>query len=208
MAADLSDSPRDPRKQHFATTRWSIVLAAGHADRQGSRDALAQLCEAYWYPLYAYVRRRVHDLHEAQDLTQAFFSGLLEKQTIARADPDRGRFRTFLLTALQNFLANEWDKTRAAKRGGGKARLSLNFDSGESRFQIEPAHELTAEKLYERRWVLTLLEQVLESLRGELTEAGKPQYFEQFKDALTGETTANDYTQAAAALGITSAAAK
>lgn len=208
MSADQSDFPSDARNQHFATTRWSIVLAAGDIDRQGSRDALAQLCETYWYPLYAYVRRRVHDVHEAQDLTQTFFSFLLEKQTIARADPGRGRFRAFLLTALKNFLANEWDKTRAVKRGGGKAELSLNFDSGESRYQIEPVHELTAEKLYERRWVLTILDQVLECLRYELTQAGKPQYFEQFKGALTGEATADDYTQVAAALGITPAAAK
>src|SRR5258708_13882369 len=136
MSAEQSDLPRDARKQRFATTRWSIVLAAGNLDRQGSRDALAQLCETYWYPLYAYVRRRVHDVHEAQDLTQTFFSALLEKQTIARADPGRGRFRAFLLTTLKNFLTNEWDKTRAAKRGGGKAELSLDFDSGESRFQI------------------------------------------------------------------------
>jgi RNA polymerase sigma factor (sigma-70 family) len=208
MSAGQSDIPRDARKQHFATTRWSIVLAAGDVDRQGSRAALAQLCESYWYPVYAYVRRRVHDVHEAQDLTQTFFSYLLEKQTIARADPGRGRFRAFLLTALQNFLANEWDKARAAKRGGGKIELSLDFDAGESRYQIEPSHELTAERLYERRWVLTILDQVLESLRSELTQDGKPQYFEQFKGALTGEATAEGYTQAAVALGITPAAAK
>jgi len=205
MAADPSDMPRN---QHFATTRWSVVLAAGDADRQDSRDALSQLCEAYWYPIYAYVRRRVHAVHEAQDLTQAFFSRLLEKQAIARADPNRGRFRAFLLTALQNFLANEWDKTRAAKRGGGRAELSLDFDAGESRYQIEPAHDLTAEKLYERRWVFTILDEVLERLRNELTQNGKPQYFEQFKGALAGEATAEECAQAAAALGITPAAAK
>jgi len=208
MSKDQSDRPREIRKQHFATTRWSIVLAVGDADRQGSRDALAQLCEAYWYPLYAYVRRRVHDVHEAQDLTQAFFSRLLEKQTIARADPERGRFRTFLLAALQNFLHNEWEKTRAAKRGGGKLELSLDFDSGESRYQIEPAHEMTAERLYERQWVLTILDEVLERLRNELVQDGKPQYFDQFKGALTGEATADDYDKAAVALGITPAAAK
>jgi RNA polymerase sigma-70 factor (ECF subfamily) len=208
MSADQSNMPHDVRNQHFATTRWSIVLAAGDLDRQGSQEALAQLCEVYWYPVYAYVRRRVHDVHEAQDLTQTFFSVLLEKQTIARADPGRGRFRAFLLTALQNFLANEWDKARTAKRGGGKAALSLDFDAGESRYQIERAHDLTAEKLYERRWVLTLLDQVLECLRIELTQASKPQYFEQFKGALTGEAAADGYSQAAAALGITPAAAK
>lgn len=133
-------------------------MAAGDADRQSSREALTRLCETYWYPVYAYVRRRVDDLHAAQDLTQAFFSHMLEAQLIARADRERGRFRAFLLTSLQNFLLNEWDKARAAKRGGKLAILSLDFDSGESRFQIEPAHDLTPEKLYERRWILTPLD--------------------------------------------------
>jgi RNA polymerase sigma-70 factor (ECF subfamily) len=208
MAANLSDVPRGSRTPDFATTRWSIVLAAGDDQTQVSRVALAQLCEAYWYPLYAYVRRRVVDVHEAQDLTQAFFSNLLERQTIAQADPERGRFRDFLLAALRNFLANEWDKARAAKRGGGKCGLSLDFDSGESRFRIEPSHDLTPEKLYERRWVLTLLEQVLERLRLELVEAGRRAYFEQFKEALTQKSSLDDYAHAAAALGITPQAAR
>jgi DNA-directed RNA polymerase specialized sigma24 family protein len=207
MTADQSDKPRDARSEHFATTQWSIVLAAGDLDRQGSDEALAQLCETYWYPLYVYVRRRVDNVHEAQDLTQTFFTCLLEKQMIARADPSRGRFRAFLLIALKNFLTNEWGKAHAAKRGGGKAKLSLDFDAGESQYRIEPFHELTPEKLYERRWVLTLLDQVLETLQIELSEAGKLQYFEQFKGVLTGEATSDDYTQAAAALGITPPAA-
>ncbi len=184
------------------------MLAAGEATGQQSRDALAQLCEAYWYPLYAYVRRRVDDVHEAQDLTQAFFTHLLEKQAIGKADRSRGRFRAFLLTALKNFLANEWDKARSAKRGGGRARLSLDFESGESRYQIEPADKLTPEMLYERRWILTLLDQVLESLRLELVEAGKAEQFEQLKGTLTGEATAEQYELAAEALGISTAAAK
>lgn len=208
MSADESYLPLDLRKRRFATTQWSVVLAAGDFDGKASRIALTQLCENYWYPLYAYVRRRVDDVHEAQDLTQAFFSYLLEKRTIASADRNRGRFRTFLLTALKNFVANQWKKARAEKRGGGKTELSLDFDAGESRYQIEPSHTVTAEKLYERRWVLTLLDQVLERLRIELIQAGKAEDFEQFKGALTGEATARDYEQAAAALGITPAAAK
>jgi DNA-directed RNA polymerase specialized sigma24 family protein len=154
------------------------------------------------------VRRRVGQVQEAQDLTQTFFTYLLEKQAIARADPSRGHFRAFLLTALKNFLANELDKSVAMKRGGGKVVLSLDFNSGESRYLIEPSHDLTPDKLYERRWVLTLLDQVLERLRIELTEAGKPRYFEQFKGTLTDETISDDYAQAAVVLGITSAAAK
>jgi RNA polymerase sigma-70 factor (ECF subfamily) len=208
MSADQSDMPPAAGKRHFATTQWSVVLAAGDLERDEPRIAITQLCETYWYPLYAYVRRRVDNVHEAQDLTQAFFSHLLEKQVIARADRSRGRFRAFLVTALKNFIANQWKKAGAEKRGGGKAELSLDFDSGESRYQIEPSHELTAEKLYERRWVLTLLDQVLESLRIELVEAGKAEHFEQFKGALTGEATAADNQQAAEALGITPAAAK
>lgn len=208
MADKPAHPPRHIPLRHFATTQWSVVLAAGNLDGQNALAALTQLCETYWYPVYAYVRRRVDDRHESQDLTQAFFSHLLEKQLVARADRERGRFRAFLLTSLQNFLLNEWDKARAVKRGGGRAVLSLDFDYGETRFQIEPAHDLTPEKLYERRWVLTLLDQVLDRLRQELEESGKSTYFEQFKGALTGETPADDYTHAAKALGITEAAAK
>jgi DNA-directed RNA polymerase specialized sigma24 family protein len=208
MPADHSDQSPVAGKRHFATTQWSVVLAAGDVEGQNSHSALAQLCDNYWYPLYAYVRHRVNDVHQAQDLTQAFFSHLLEHRAIAKADRNRGRFRAFLLTALKNFLANEWDKGRAEKRGGGKADLSIDFAAGESRYQIEPSHELTAEKLYERRWVLTLLDQVLERLRGELVEAGKVEDFQQFKGALTGEATNEQYERAARALGITPAAAK
>ena len=208
MTTDPSDNPRGDRSEHFATTQWSIVLAAGDIHHKASREALAQLCERYWYPLYAYVRRRVPERHEAQDLTQTFFSYLLEKQTIAQADRNRGRFRAFLLTALDHFLCNEWYKTRAAKRGAGRAELSLDFDSGESRYQIEPFHDMTPEKLYERQWVRTLLDQVLECLRIELIQSGKQDYFEQFKGALTDGSNSDDYTRAAVVLGITRAAAK
>lgn len=208
MSADQPNVPFGAGKRGFATTHWSVVLAAGELGRGESRIALAQLCETYWYPLYAYIRRRVDNVEEAQDLTQAFFCHLLEKQAIAQADRSRGRFRTFLVTALKNFLANQWQKARAEKRGGGRPALSLDLDSGESRYHIEPSHELTAETLYERRWVLTLLDRVLQSLRIELAEAGKADHFEQLKGALTGEATAADYQRAAEALGITTAAAK
>lgn len=200
--------PPGSHSQRFATTRWSIVLAAGQAVSQESKRALESLCESYWIPVYAYVRRTVASVEGAQDLTQGFFAYLLEKDAVAKADPKRGRFRAFLLTALKNFLANERHKARAEKRGGGKAALSLDFDSGESRCQLEPSHELTPERLYERRWVLTLLDQVLYGLRIELAEAGKEPHFEKLKAALTGEMASADYEQAAEALGITAAAAK
>lgn len=208
----MSDGTSEVRsaaaKGQFATTQWSVVLAAGDAAGRGSRDALAQLCESYWYPLYAYVRRRVGNAHEAQDLTQAFFAHVLEKQAIGAADPDRGRFRAFLVTALKNFLANQWDKARAEKRGGGRIGLSLDFESGESRYQFEPTDEITPERLFERRWILTLLDRVLESLQAELAAAGRAQQFEQLKGALTGEATAEQYEAAAEALGVSPGAAK
>ena len=157
--SDAAAQPGSTPRAGFATTHWSLVVSAGRPD--DAQQALAELCQTYWYPLYAYVRRRVPNVHDAQDLTQAFFSHLLEKGTIARADRTRGRFRAFLLTALKHFLLNEWEKARAEKRGGGRPTLSLDFDSGESRYQIEPADEVTPETVYERRWVLTLLDLVL-----------------------------------------------
>lgn len=202
------NSHGEGREQRFATTRWSIVLAAGQGASRESRQALESLCETYWLPAYAYVRRIAADVEEAQDLTQGFFAHLLERDAIAKADPDRGRFRAFLLASLKNFIANERDKARAEKRGGGTAPLSLNLAAGESRCQIEPSHEVTPEKLYERRWVLTLLDQVLDSLRTELAAAGKEPQFEQFKGALLGEMTQADCKAAAKSLGITAAAAK
>jgi RNA polymerase sigma factor (sigma-70 family) len=194
--------------RHFATTQWSLVLAAGQAVSLESRRALESLCESYWFPVYTYARRLVPGVEDAQDITQGFFAHLLDKEALAKAHPERGRFRAFLLTALKNYILNQGQKVRAEKRGGGKSALSLDFDSGESRYQIEPSHELTPEKLFERRWVLTLLDQVLERLRTELAEAGREPHFGQLKGALTGEMTSEGYEQAAAALGITAAAAK
>jgi RNA polymerase sigma-70 factor (ECF subfamily) len=151
----------DPRSESelppdaFATTRWSIVLGAGQRLDPGAHAALAQLCERYWYPLYAFVRRRVKSIDEAQDLTQEFFAQLLERNTLAVAAPERGRFRAFLLTALKHLLANERERGNAQKRGGGRILLSLDFGSGETRFNLEPSHELTAERLFERQWIAT-----------------------------------------------------
>lgn len=204
--AQKSHSPDD--RSRFATTRWSIVLAAGQSVSPESRRALESLCESYWYPVYAFARRQMPRVEDAQDLTQGFFAHLLDKDAIAKVNPDRGRFRAFLLTAFKNFFANEWHKVHAEKRGGGQRMLSLDFDSGESRFQIEPAHELTPEKLFERRWVLTLLDQVLDSLRSELADEGSALQFEKLKPAIVGQMTGADYELAGASLGMTAAAAK
>ena len=185
MPDDSSNLSPDAEKRHFATTQWSVVLAAGDVGRRRTPEphwrSFARTIGIRCMPTSV---DRVNDVHEAQDLTQAFFSHLLEKRAIAKADRNRGRFRAFLLTALKNFLTNEWEKARAEKRGGGKTELSLDFDSGESRYQIEPSHALTAEKLFERRWVLTLLDQVLErSANRTESKPAKPQDFEQFKGA-------------------------
>ncbi len=157
------------------------MLAAGGQATARSRQALATLCEGYWQPLYAYVRRRGFTADEAQDLTQDFFAALLEKDAVQRADPQRGRFRSFLLGSLNHFLANHRRRRRALKRGGGAAPLSLDFAAGERRIQIEPMHELTAERLYDRRWALTLLERVLDGLRAEYHAAGKAALFDELK---------------------------
>lgn len=192
----------------FATTHWTLVLQAGQRGGQQADAALGVLCEHYWYPLYVYVRRRVGDVHEAQDLTQAFFARLLEKNVLAEAERERGRFRSFLLTALKNFLANEWDREHTQKRGGRRQPLSLDFDSGESRLHLEPAHGLTPEKLYERQWTLTLLERVVTRLQEELTKSGKSRQFELLKQTLTGQRDESLYATAATELGLTEDAAR
>ncbi len=151
-----------------------------------SQVALAALCKNYWYPLYAYVRRRGYSPEDAQDLTQEFFAYLLEKNRLQTADKQRGKFRSFLLTSLQNFLARHWRQARAQKRGGGKFALSLDFSKGEERYQLEPAHDATPEKIFERRWALTLLDQVLSKLRDEFVAQGKLEQFDVLKDHLGG----------------------
>src|SRR5271155_2907054 len=170
---DKEQEPAHSGSRQFATTRWSLVLAAGQRSSPQSSAALATLCENYWYPLYAYVRRRGHDSDEAQDLTQAFFTRLLEKNDLAAADPERGRFRSFLLASLKHFLANEWDRARAEKRGGGRSVLSIDFGTAEERYRAEPSHELTPEKIFERRWALTVLDHALKRLRTEFAGGGR-----------------------------------
>ena len=152
----------------FATTRWSVVLAAGRVSSANAGMALASLCQTYWYPLYAYARRRVSDVAEAQDLTQSFFAELLGKNYVGPATPERGRFRAYLLTSFKHFLSHEWEKARALKRGGGRVPISLDFDAGDSRVRVEPCAGLTAEELFERAWTVALLERVMELLRAEL----------------------------------------
>lgn len=192
----------------FHTTHWSVVLAAG-SDRstESSVQALEILCQTYWLPVYGYVRRRAGDEHRAQDLTQAFFQWLLERKAIAGADPDRGRFRSFLLTMCKRFLANEWKKGNAQKRGGGRQTLSLDFASAESQGSFEPADETSAEAIFEREWAVALLDRVLDKLRQEYTARGCQQQFDALKRFLAGASSA-DYRRVATELRTTEGGVK
>jgi RNA polymerase sigma factor (sigma-70 family) len=184
--SDSSESPIPEAARQFASTRWSLVVAAGQRNLPESEAALASLCRLYWYPLYAYARRHLPNVEDAQDLTQEFFARLLERDYLRQADRQRGRFRSFLLTAFKHFLTKEQERANAQKRGGGRKLLPLDFPSGEQRYQREPSHEATAEALYERGWALTLLQQALARLREEQTGAGKERLFECLKGTLTG----------------------
>jgi RNA polymerase sigma-70 factor (ECF subfamily) len=191
----------------FQTTRWSLVAAAKDRASLPARQALGELYQIYWYPLYAYIRRHGHNHEAAQDLTQEFFSQLMEREGLASVDEKRGRFRSFLLVACRNFLANEHDRATAQKRGGGRTTLPLGFEDADGRYQREPAHTLTPEKLFERRWALALLDAVLARLRAEYAAGGKLLLFETLKVNLTGEF-GSPYAELAARLSMTEGAVK
>jgi RNA polymerase sigma-70 factor (ECF subfamily) len=196
-----------PRR--FATTRWSLVLRAGaDASVPGSDEALASLCEAYWYPLYAYLRSHGSSVEEAQDMTQAFFARVLEKKSIRHADPARGRFRSFLLASLKNFAANERERDLAAKRGGGISTLSLEVEGAEGRFQLEPPSDETPETIFDRRWAVTLLDRALARLKGEMVHSGKDQQFERLKPYLVGDQPQLSYADTGSTLGMSEGAVK
>jgi RNA polymerase sigma-70 factor (ECF subfamily) len=178
-----------PGPSQFPTTRWTLVVAAGDPQRKEARSALVFLCENYWYPLYAYLRRRGYPADQAQDLTQEFFIRLLEGRYLDRADPEKGRFRSFLLTSLKFFVADEEDRHRARKRGGGMV-VPLEFSSGEDRYQREPAHDETPERIFERRWALSMLDRVVERLRNEFVHHGRAEHFERLKMFLLGQSDA------------------
>ncbi len=197
-----------PPPSHFVTTQWTVVLKAQAGESPAAQAALETLCRTYWYPLYAFVRRLGNSPPDAQDLTQAFFVRLLEKHYLAEVGPEKGRFRSFLLTALKHFLANEWDKARAQKRGGAVDHVPLDTGLAETRYGLEPAHELTPEKLFERRWALTLLDEVLEKLRAEQVAAGKGAQFDTLKITLTTDARSAPYAQLATQLGLTEGAVK
>ena len=192
----------------FATTHWSLVLAAGERGSAEAEEALARLCSLYWYPVFAFVRRQGHPPEEAQDLTQGFFARLIEKGDLADADQSRGRFRSFLLAACQHFLSNERDRTRAQKRGGGHLPISIDAAAAEGRYERALAHAETPERLYERQWCLTLLAGVLDDLREDYVASGKERVFDRLKDFLTTEEDAGTHADAARDLGMNAAAVK
>lgn len=206
----MSPEPLDQRPANpgrFEVTRWSVVIAAADGESTQARAALESLCATYWYPLYAFVRREGHSGEDAQDLTQGFFARLLEKKDLAAVDRTKGKFRSFLLASMKHYLANEWDRSQAQKRGGGIAFISIDDAEAERRYESEPAEQITAEQLFDRRWALTLLDRVLAQLGSEMVAAGKAAQFEELKHGLTGERGAA-YGEIARRLGTTEGAIK
>lgn len=192
----------------FATTRWTLVLQAGRPDAPESGEALEALCRAYWYPLYAYLRRHGFDEHQAQDLTQEFFARLLEKNYLGLADRQRGRFRAFLLTAFKCFLANEWDRASAAKRGGGRGPLSLDAMTAEERYRHEPADQLSADQLYDRRWALDLIDRARARVREHYVATNKQLRFELLQAFLPGDEPSRSQADIGRELGLNENAVK
>jgi len=184
------------------------VLAAGRSDSTHARTALEKLCRTYWQPIYAFVRRQGHSPHDAQDLTQEFFAQLLERRSLADVDRAKGRFRSFLLASLKHFLANEWDKARAQKRGGGQVLIPIDAQSAESACGVDPADQMTADKVFDRRWALSVLDHALLRLREEHIREGKQDLFDQLKVTLTEASRSVRYAEIAAQLGMSEGAVK
>lgn len=192
----------------FATTHWSMVLEAGQGASKEANQALEILCRTYWYPLYAYVRRKGYDPHAAQDLTQEFFARLLARNYLSVVDRNKGKFRSFLLGCLEHFLAREWTRAHAQKRGGGQTLFSLDQIEAENRYLCEPTYELTPEKIFDRRWAITLLDQAMVRLREECLASQKGDLFEKTQNYLAGDKGEASYADLAASLGMSEGAIK
>jgi len=186
----------------FATTHWSVVLAAAEEETPEAAAALEQLCRTYWYPLYVFIRRQGYGVADAEDLTQGFFAHILSRRFLQRASRDKGRFRSFILSSLKYFMADELAKLHAQKRGGGQTPVFLDAHSAEERYRLEPVEVMDPEKLFERRWAMTLLERVLQRLEAEFVEAGKGRVFERLCDFLLGDPGSATYHEAASSLGM------
>ncbi len=201
-------TPGPSRAAGFAATHWTVVLAAARGEEPSrAAAAMTELCRTYWYPLYAFLRRRGHEAHEAEDLTQEFFARLLGPHFLAAVDRRKGKFRSFLLAALKHFLADQRDRAAAQKRGGGQVVLSLDRLDAETRYAREPAQDLTPEKMFEKQWALSVLERVLSRLHDELVAEGKAALFEALKDTLTGAG-AGGYAALGGRLGMSEGAVK
>jgi RNA polymerase sigma-70 factor (ECF subfamily) len=197
-----------PQSPLFATTHWSVVLGAGDANSPQAEAALTRLCQTYWLPVYAFVRKRGHSPEEAQDLTQAFFANFLEKQHVTRANRERGRFRSFLMTSVENFLRNENVRARAQKRGGGRQVVSLDEQDAEARYLQEPTTEMDPAKAFEQRWAATLLDTVLTRLQAEFGATGRGDLFEALQAHLWGDAESAPYPELAERFGLTLANVK
>ena len=208
MPVPVADGNEPRSGEWFLTTHWSVVLTAREAASPQATEALEKLCRAYWWPLYAFVRRRGYDLPDAQDLTQEFFARLLEKKWLESVDRTKGKFRSFLLAALEHFLANEWRRSQAQKRGGQIMFMSLDEEGAEQQYLHVATAGLSPQQLFEQQWATALLDQVLAALREEFAMAGKGALFEEVKIFLTGEKRAVSYAALAAKLDTTEAALK
>ena len=197
------DEQRTEKTQWFTTTHWSVVLSAGRSDSPHAADALEKLCRAYWNPLYAYVRRQGEDEQSAQDLTQGFFERFLEKNYLAQVQREKGKFRCFLLASLKHFLADEWDKARAQKRGGAVSTVALDAQINDEHPQSEPADPLSPDRLYDRHWADSLLLQALHALEQEMSDAGQARAFDALVDFLRVKMPGPSHAEVAKQLGTT-----
>jgi RNA polymerase sigma-70 factor (ECF subfamily) len=205
---DEKSDARSTSNSEFCTTHWSVVLAASQTESPQRQSALTSLCQSYWYPLYAFARRQGRNPQEAEDLTQGFFARLLARNGLASVRPEHGRFRSFLLASLKNYLANDWDRNHSVKRGGRHAVISWEEQSAEQRYLVEPRHEASPERLFEQSWALTVIEGVLEQLRKEYADTGRDRLFEAIRSYLSEDGGAETYAAMAAKLNMTEGAVK
>ena len=208
MSDDSNISSTPTGTSRFATTHWSVVLAAGDSFSPQHEQALSKLCQTYWFPLYAYLRRRGYDRHQAEDWTQAFFAQMIDKRRLSGISPKPGKFRSFLLASLKNFVANEIDRVQAQKRGGSHTILSLDFGNAERQYISEPTHQMSPEKLFEKSWALTVLEHTMNQLEAEFASSNKLKLFDHLRIYLTAETNTIPYRDVAVQLRMTEGAVK
>jgi len=198
----------DNETSRFMTTRWSVIMKAQGDDSVAAADSIAELCRDYWYPLYAYVRRCGVTPEDAQDFTQGFFSSFLQNDWVMAVHQSRGKFRSFLLASIKNYMGKQWQKQKTIKRGGGIQFSSVDFETAEGRYINEPFHDLTPDKLFDRSWTISLLDSVLKELKNDYVAKGNEQLFEMLKDFLVAKTGNMAYAEIAEHLGMTESAVK